>query len=143
MVELDAVRYFVDENTLALGKVMAALRDDTAVIGQPPIDQLLRCGMDDVEWIPVVGSRGWVVITVDRHLRTRPHEARLAVQHGLKCVNLRGAGNLGRWAQLVRLVSHWEAVDEFVNKHPDGPWWLSLTKTGRREYPYKRTAAGI
>ena len=33
MAELDAIRYVVDENTLALGKVMAELRDDTAVIG--------------------------------------------------------------------------------------------------------------
>lgn len=89
--------------------------------------------MDDVEWIPLVAARGWVAITNDHHLRTRPSEARIAHHHGLKCVNLRGAGNLSRWSQLVRLVSHWEAIDEFVRTHPDGPWWLSLTKNGRRE----------
>lgn len=137
MTELDYIRYVVDENTLALGKVMAELRDDTAVIGLPPVDQLLQRGMSDIEWIPVVGSRGWVVITIDHHLRTRPYEARLAQKHGLKCVNLRGAGNLSRWAQLVRLIGHWEALDQFVIGHPDGPWWLSLTKTGRREYSYR------
>jgi hypothetical protein len=37
----------------------------------------------------------------------------------------------------VRLTSHWEALDEFVTNRPEGPWWLSLTKTGRREYSYK------
>lgn len=137
MGEFDAVRFFVDENTLALGKVIAELRDDTAVIGLPPVDHLLRKGMDDVEWIPIVASRGWVTITNDQHLRTRPNEARLAQQHGLKCVNLRGAGNLSRWSQLVRLVSHWGAIEEFVRTHPQGPWWLSLTKTARREYPYR------
>ena len=42
MADLDTIRYFVDENTLALGKVMAGLRDDTAVIGLPPIDRLSR-----------------------------------------------------------------------------------------------------
>ncbi len=137
MAELGDIRYVVDENTLALGKVIAELRDDTAVIGRPPVDQLLRRGMSDVEWIPVVGSRGWIVITIDHHLRTRPYEAHLARKHGLKCVNLRGAGNLSRWAQLVRLISHREALDEFVTERPDGPWWLSLTKTGRREYDYR------
>jgi hypothetical protein len=136
-VDLDDIRYFVDENTLGLGKAVADLRDDTAVIGRPPVDSLLRLGMEDVEWIPIVGSRGWVVITIDHHLRTRPGEAHLAHQHGLKCVNLRGAGNLTRWAQLVRLTSHWDAVEEFTRTHPDGPWWLSLTKTGRQEYTYK------
>lgn len=137
MGELDAIRFFVDENTLALGKVLAQLRDDTAVIGSPPIDGLLRKGMDDVEWIPIVASRGWVAITNDHRLRTRPNEARLADAHGLKCVNLRGVGNLSRWSQLVRLVSHWEAVEEFARDNPDGPWWLSLTKTGRRQYSYR------
>lgn len=137
MTELGAVRFFVDENTLALGKVMAELRDDTAVIGKPPVGHVLWRGMADVEWIPVVAARGWIAITVDHRLRTRPHEARLAHDHGLKCVNLRGAGNLSRWSQLVRVVSHWESVEEFARARPEGPWWLSLTKTGRREYEYK------
>lgn len=136
-MDLDGIRYFVDENTIALGKAVASGRDDTVVIGQPPVDQLLRCGMADVEWIPVVAARGWVVITIDHHLRTRPNEARIADQCGLKCVNLRGAGNLDRSAQLARLMDHWDAVDQFVQDHPNGPWWLSLTKNGRKQYPYK------
>ena len=107
MTELGSVRYFVDENTLALGKVMADLRDDTVVIGQSPVEHFLWRGMADVEWIPVVAARGWVAITVDHHLRTRPYEARLALEHGLKCVNLRGVGNLSRWSQLVRVARHW------------------------------------
>lgn len=39
-----------------------------------------------------------------------------------------------RWAQFVRLAVHWDAVEEFARTHPDGPWWLSLNKTGRKEY---------
>lgn len=136
-MELDDVRFFVDENTLALGKAIAGLRKDTALIGRPPVDQFVGLGMQDVEWIPLVASRGWVVITIDHHLRTRPHEAALAHEHGLKCVNLRGAGNLDRWSQLVRLAIHWEAVEQFIKERTDGPWWLSLTKNARHEYPYK------
>src|SRR5262245_54579633 len=97
---------------------MAELRDDTAVIGHAPVDQLLPRGTSDIEWIPVVGARGWVAITIDHHLRTRPYEAHLAQKHGLKCVNLRGAGNLSRWAQLVRLTSHWDALEDFVAGRP-------------------------
>ncbi len=136
MASLDDVRFFVDENTLALGRAIAQLRNDIAVIGEPPVDHLLRRGMDDVEWIPVVAERGWVVITIDHHLRTRPHEASLAARSGLMCVNLRGAGNLSRWEQLVRLVRHWEAVEAFIEKRPTGPWWLSLTRSGHREHEY-------
>jgi hypothetical protein len=136
-VELEDVRFFVDENTIALGKAIAVLRNDTALIGRPPIDQLVTVGMLDEEWIPIVASRGWVVLTSDHHLRTRPHEARLALEHGLKCVNLKGVGALTRWAQFVRLAIHWDAVEEFARTHPDGPWWLSLNKTGRKEYSYQ------
>jgi hypothetical protein len=28
----------------------------------------------DAEWLPEVGSRGWVVLTKDRHIRTRQSE---------------------------------------------------------------------
>ena len=139
MTSLDDVRFIVDENTLALGRAIARLRNDVAVIGEPPVDDLLRRGMDDVDWIPLVAARKWVVITIDHHLRTRPHEATLAAQHGLMCVNLRGAGNLNRWDQLVRLTRNWDAVEKFVEGRPTGPWWLSLTKAGSREYEYKIT----
>lgn len=137
MGDLDDVRYFVDENTLALGRVIAELRDDTAVIGHEPVAELLRPGMADVDWIPIVAARGWVVITMDRHLRTRPHEAELAIEHGLKCVNLHGAGSLSRWSQLVRLASHWEAIEKHVAARPEGPWWFSVTKTRAREERYR------
>lgn len=136
-MDLEDVRFFIDENTIALGKAIAGLRNDTALIGRPPVDQLVTVGMLDVEWIPIVASRGWVVITIDHHLRTRPNEAGLALEHGLKYVNLKGVGNLTRWAQLVRLANHWDGVEEFARTHPDGPWWLSLNKTGRKEYSYQ------
>lgn len=116
---------------------MADLRDDTVVIGQSPVEHMLWRGMADVEWIPVVAARGWVAITVDHRLRTRPYEPRLALEYGLKCVNLRSVGNLGRWSQLVRVARHWDSVEEFALARPHGPWWLSLTKTGQREYEYR------
>lgn len=57
-MEFDDVRFFVDENTLALGKAIAGLRKDTALIGHPQVDQLVSLGMQDIEWIPPVATRG-------------------------------------------------------------------------------------
>jgi PIN like domain len=136
VVELDDIRFVVDENTLALGKAVASLRSDTAIIGRAPVNHILKLGMPDVEWIPLVAARGWVVSTIDHHLRTRPHEARIALQHGLKCINLRSAGNLSRWMQLVRLTTSWDVVEDYATNRKDGPWWLSLTKHGHRELSY-------
>ena len=47
-------------------------------------------GIADTDWIPTVGDRGWVMITHDRRLRTRPAEAELAIAHRLKVVHLHG-----------------------------------------------------
>lgn len=31
-------------------------------------------GAEDIDWLPVVGARGWVVLTKDRHIRRRELE---------------------------------------------------------------------
>ena len=46
---------------------------------QTRLDALLPEGIDDPDWIPVAGDRGWVVITNDTLIRTRPVEAHMAI----------------------------------------------------------------
>jgi hypothetical protein len=127
MVAVGRVVYIVDENLLRLGKGVVAIRSDTARFSEPPVDELLPQGIDDPDWIPLVGDRGWVLITNDRHIRTRPVKAQLAIEHKLKVVHLHGqVGNAAAWDQLIRLTTRWEAVERQVDREPDGPWWLSL-----------------
>jgi hypothetical protein len=128
MVQVEDVVYVVDENLLSLGNGMVAVRRDTARFSRPPIEELLPRGIDDVDWIPIVGDRGWVMITNDRHLRTRPTEATLAIAHKLKVVHLHGKiGNSPAWDQLIRVATRW--TDIAARQAKDGPWWLSL-RTG-------------
>ncbi|UXA16740.1 hypothetical protein KXD98_18405 [Mycobacterium sp. SMC-4] len=130
MVDLEGIVYVVDENLLRMGKGVMAIRRDTARFTEPPIDELLPEGMNDPDWIPTVGDRGWVVITNDRRIRTRPIEAQLAINHKLKVVHLHGkVGNSTAWDQLTRLITRWNAVETQLAKDPDGPWWLSLRRT--------------
>jgi PIN like domain len=86
----------------------------------------LPTGILDPDWIPIVGERGWVVITNDRGLRTRPAEANLAITHKLKVAHLYKVGELSAWNQLTRLTTRWDAVEHQLDVAPDGPWWLSL-----------------
>ncbi len=137
MVELARVRFVVDENTLAIGKVMADLRGDTAYIGAAPIAELLPRRSTDRQWIPIVAEHGWIVVTNDHRLRTRYLEATLAQRHGLRAVNMKSVGHRDAWSQLVRLTKHWQAVERHIEDHPDGPWWLSLTDRGHRVLPYQ------
>ncbi len=89
-LELHEVVYVVDENLLRLGKGILAIRYDTARFSESPLAELLPLGIDDPDWIPVVGDNGWILITNDRRIRTRPVEAELAIQHRLKVVHLHG-----------------------------------------------------
>jgi hypothetical protein len=123
---LQDVRFVIDENLLRVGKGVVAVRRDTARFTQAPVDQLLPEGILDPDWIPIVGNRGWVVITNDLALRTRPNEASLAITHKLKAVHLYRVAGHSAWDQLVRLTTRWGAIEKHIAQQPDGPWWLSL-----------------
>lgn len=84
-VDLAWVRFYVDEQLAGLGLGLMALRSDVVVASHPPIADFPR---DDPDWIPEVAAHGWVVITNDKHIRTRPGEAEVALQTGLHCVHL-------------------------------------------------------
>ena len=126
-VELGDVVYVVDENLLRLGKGILAIRRDTARFGEDPVADLVPEGIEDPDWIPVIGDNGWILITNDRRLRTRPVEAPLAVKHRLKVVHLHGKiGHATAWEQLTRLTARWAAIEKHAQSNPQGPWWLSL-----------------
>ena len=127
---LSTVRYVIDENLLKLGRSIVDLRTDMVCFGQGPVSDLLPAGVLDPDWIPIVGDRGWVMITNDRRLRTRPREAELAVKHHLKVVHLYSSGNVAAWAQAVRLLSRWDGIERHAETVPEGPWWLSLRGGG-------------
>jgi len=73
-----------------------------------------------------------VMVTNDRRIRTRPSEASLAIEHKLKVVHLQGAvGHKTAWAQAVRFLSRWSAIENQVGVS-EGPWWLSLRQESNR-----------
>jgi hypothetical protein len=128
MVLIEDIVYVVDENLLSLGNGMVAVRRDTARFSRYPVEELLPRGIADSDWIPVVGDLGWVMITNDRRLRTRPDEARLAIANKLKVVHLHGKiANSPAWDQLIRVATRWTDIADQQPK--PGPWWLSL-RTG-------------
>jgi hypothetical protein len=122
-------RFFVDENTLPLGKALAAVRGDVLHPGH------LRCpvakGALDTEWLPYVGSHGLVVLTRDLRIRSRPAEKRLFVAHTVKGVFLTKSGQMTRWDVLRMVVQHWDKIEPLQNLA--GPWARSLTTAGLRE----------
>ena len=66
------IRFYVDEDTLHLGKALAAVQDDVVHPGHVhcPIPR----GALDSQWLPIVGERDWPLISRDKRLRTKPAE---------------------------------------------------------------------
>ena len=135
---LDHVGFVVDENLVALGRALRQLRRrEFAVFGDDDLAELIPKGALDSEWIPIVGERGWVVITNDRRVRTRPVESALAVRHQLRVVHLHGqVGSQRPWAQAERVLGRWRAVERGLAKKQTGPLWLSARATGVWELGY-------
>ncbi|WP_415096164.1 hypothetical protein [Micropruina sp.] len=57
--------YFTDENTLGMGKLLRRSgRDDVLYPGHEDLPEV-PLGTADLEWMPIIGVRGLVVVTRD------------------------------------------------------------------------------
>jgi len=52
-------------------------------------------GTHDVDWLPLVGARGWVLITKDKNIRKREIELRALRQAGVRTFVLTASGLSG------------------------------------------------
>ena len=84
-----ANRWFVDESALGLGKLLARNRDDVVYTGHPDVSDI-PLGCLDVDWMPRVATRDWVVFRRDRRIHTRPVEVRVFAESRLRTVWLGG-----------------------------------------------------
>ena len=121
------LRYYVDESALGIGKTLAAARKDTIHVGHPLIPEC-PVGVLDPDWIPVVAARGLIVIGRDKHIRTRPQELRSLRDAGLRVFRIGGKRDLSTWDWLVRLVRHWDEMEEIVRSRDAGPWFYVINE---------------
>ena len=85
--------------------VAEALRAAGATV-QVHIDHFDQAALD-VEWIPEIGSRDWVLITKDAHIRRNPRERAAYLEAGLRGFVVTGKDMAGKHlaALLVRSLS--------------------------------------
>ena len=107
-----AIRFFVDESDLALGKALAATHPEAVYPGHQDLVEVPRGSRDD-EWLPIIGSRGLVVITRDCRIRYRSVEKDRWVTFGV-----RGFVLTGKRSQSTR--DSWALLDR---------WWATIEKT--------------
>jgi len=127
-----AVRFFVDENDLALGKALAQCHDDVVYPGHADLPEVPRGSLDD-DWLPIVGNKGLVVMTRDQRIRYRPIERRMWVAHRVRGFVLTGRRSQSTADSLEVLQRHWSQIDALVDAPSRGPWMYAVTKDRLRQ----------
>ena len=127
-----ANRWFVDESALGLGKLLARIRDDVAYTGHPDVPDI-PLGCLDVDWMPRVATRDWVVFRRDRRIHTRPMEVRVFAESRLRTVWLGGKKDMSSRDQLELVTRHWTAIEQARTDLGDGPWSVTLLGHGLAE----------
>jgi PIN like domain len=84
----------------------------------------------DREWIPEVGARGWLVISKDKKIRTRPEERRAVKENNVGCFILNYKQPLNRW-EILKLVT--STLDEMEEKFANTPrpFMFLIDRNGR------------
>ncbi|MFT3969109.1 MAG: hypothetical protein QM695_02235 [Micropruina sp.] len=130
--------YFTDENALGLGKLLQrAGRNDVLYPGH---ERLLDVplGMLDLDWMPLIGRRGLIVLTRDRRIRTRPAELAAYLEHGIRSVWIGAKRDLGPQDQLVLFMRHEVQLRRQIIKLGSGPWALALNAAGVRPLQFRK-----
>ena len=61
---------FLDENHCRNPHMIRAV-EEHGLLCEKHLDHFAR-GTEDTSWLPVVGQRGWVLVTTDARIRTKP-----------------------------------------------------------------------
>ena len=99
--------YLFDENfSKKYVAALAALGEDVKHSAEE-----FGAGAPDEEWIPQVGARNWVLVSLDRRITRNPQQQ--AVLEAAGIVSFFGAGgvaNFSVWDQFIWLARAWPAI---------------------------------
>jgi hypothetical protein len=138
MAEGPGPLYFTDENALGLGKLLRRSgRDDVLYPGHEDLSEV-ALGMADLDWMPVVADRGLIVLTRDKHIRTRPAELRAYLEHGIRSVWIGAKQDLGPRDQFDLFIRHESRLLREIVKRGAGPWALAMSPSGVRPLNLRR-----
>ncbi len=94
----------------------------------------MRDDVPDTEWLAAAGDEGWLVITHDTRIRTRPGERRAIMEHGVGCFILSYKQPLRKQEIVDLIVSTLEEMERLFEQ-TSRPFIYTVNKNGEfREY---------
>jgi hypothetical protein len=125
-------KYFTDENTLGLGKLLhRSGRSDVLYPGHDGLPAV-PVGTQDLDWMPIIARSNLIVISRDKHIRTRPAELRVYWEYGIRSVWIGAKRDLAPRDQLELFLEHEERLRRAIIKYGAGPWALAMSPSGLR-----------
>lgn len=132
------VRFYFDADVLGVARVVATLRTDATYPGdrgatvhkraRPPCP-VQWPAVKDVDWIPVVAARGWLIITRDVRIQAHAAEVAAVRDYGAKMVVLAGSDARSTWAQLEVLMTRWREIEGLYDE--PGSFIRRVTRRGK------------
>jgi len=141
-VKAAAVIYYIDADMLGLASVLGRLRDDVTYPGDPgavihkrerPACPVKSPDVEDVDWIPLVASNGWVILTRDRRIQDHRREIQMVREHGARMVALSGRDARSTFDQLEIVLCQWRAIERL--RPQAGPYVYTATRTSLHPVP--------
>lgn len=93
------------------------------------MSRALQAVRTDVQWLELAGRKGWLVVTRDRHISSRPAERTAAETFRVGMFVIRERRALNRWDLAKILVCHIDAWLSEFTKMPR-PFIFEYTKRG-------------
>ena len=122
------ITFFIDR---CLGKKQVAKAFQSSGIAVEIHDDHFGQNAQDVDWLPEIGKRGWVVLTKDARI-SKNHLERMAVTNAdIKMFTLASQNLSGKQMADIFLRSA-NKMQEFVRKHP-APFIAKVYRDGRVE----------
>jgi hypothetical protein len=129
----------MDADVLGLAKTLVEIRRDVTYPSDPggPVKGgryrpacPIAPATPDRDWIPETARQGWLIITRDRHIQSRPRELSAVREYGARMVALAARDAMDTWHQLETLLCQWRAI-EALHDLP-GPFIYTVTRTAIR-----------
>lgn len=127
--QLDSPVLFFDRDVgTALPQALNVLRLPTRV---EYLQNHFPADTQDDEWMPVIGSRGWLLIGHDRMHHRRSPERSAIQEYGMGCFYLWGA-QARRWEKMRCFLNAYERIMEAIDVTPK-PFIYRINRAGGLE----------
>ena len=90
---------------------------------------LFPLNTEDTDWLQRAGKEGWLVITHDKKIKTRPGERRAIIEHGVGCFILAYRQNLKKPEIEEMVLGALEDMEDLFGKTAR-PFIYTVTKNG-------------